>query len=170
MVTDRILTTSNSTSVTHPKHQITDDFLPSSLLTLCNHTTPYQTTSQQINPVIPCTISAYESIGLIYSDKVLCVLLDSRYSKTLIHRWVVLCNYSPLDSANDLGMFSLVGTTMTDLVAISKIGFMKFNCKMVIEDLPALIVFSKAIRYDIIFGADFLDKWGFHLNYNANQV
>ncbi len=41
---------------------------------------------------------------------------------------------------------------------------------MVIDELPVLIVDSTILGYDIIFGADFLDKCSFHLDHDKNLV
>ncbi len=119
----------------------------------------------------PCTIAVCKPIGSVTSNKVLGILLESGSSKTLIHKQIVPSNYSPLDFNDDLCIFSLVGTTnSTNLVALSNIHFPEFNQNMVIDNHPALVISSETMHYDIIFGANFLDKCGFHLDYNANQV
>ena len=58
----------------------------------------------------------------------------------------------------------------TALVALEKIRFPEFNRNIVIDKHPALIVDSMNLRYDIILGADFLDKCGITLDYENNQV
>ena len=124
-----------------------------------------------IHRVTPCTIAVCESIGSVASNKVLRVLLDSGSSKTLIHRRNIPRNYTPLESTEDLRILSLAGaTTSTNLVNLSKIRFPEFNRNMVVDNHPALIVSSDTMQYDIIFGADFLDKCGFQLDYDTNQV
>ncbi len=41
---------------------------------------------------------------------------------------------------------------------------------MVVDEHPAHIVDSTNLQYDIIFGADFLDKCIITIDYNSNQV
>ncbi len=56
------------------------------------------------------------------------------------------------------------------LVALEKIRFLEFNRNIVIDKHPALNVQSMNLRYDIIFGADFLDKCGITLDYDTHHV
>ncbi len=56
------------------------------------------------------------------------------------------------------------------LVALQKIRFPEFNRNIVIDENPALIVDSTNLCYDIIFGANFLDKCGITLDYENHQV
>lgn len=80
-------------------------------------------------------------------------------------------NLLTIDSNNDLEVFSIVGTTpSTDLVALSRNFFPDFNQKIVISSHPALIVLSNIMCYDIIFGSKFVDKYPFHLDWDANKV
>ncbi len=122
--------------------------------------------------VTPCSIAVCESIGNIQTTNKICrVLFDSGSSKTLIHKRIVPRNYTPIPSHDDLRVFSLAGaTTPTALVALEKIRFPEFNRNIVIDKHPALIVDSMNLRYDIILGADFLDKCGITLNYKNNQI
>ncbi len=110
-----------------------------------------------------------KSIGQVVTDKIYLVLFDSGSSKTLIHKQVVPCNYQPIHSDDDSHIFSLARTfTPTNLVALHKIRFPEFNCIMVVNVHPALIVDSTSQSYVIIFGADFLNKCGFQLNHDNN--
>ncbi len=52
------------------------------------------------------------------------------------------------------------------LCSFTKISFPEFNCNVVVNENPVLIVAFTSLCYDIIFGADFLDKCGFCLDYN----
>ncbi len=56
------------------------------------------------------------------------------------------------------------------LVALNKIRFPEFNHIMVVDKHPLLIVDSMSLWYDIIFGADFLDKCGIALDHEHNLV
>ncbi len=56
------------------------------------------------------------------------------------------------------------------LEALEKIRFPEFNLNIVIDENPALIVDSTNLCYDIIFGANFLDKCGITLDYENHQV
>ncbi len=58
----------------------------------------------------------------------------------------------------------------SDLVALHKIRFPEFNCNMVINKHPVLIVDSTSLHYNSIFGAEFLDKCGITLEYDNNFV
>ncbi len=50
------------------------------------------------------------------------------------------------------------------------IHFHEVNCNSVIHEHPVLIVDSNILQYDIIFGANFLDKCGFHLDCDQNLI
>ncbi len=99
------------------------------------------------------------------------MLLVSGLSKTLIYKHIVPCNYQPIHSDNDWHIFSCAGTTTpTNLVALHKICILEFNCSMVVNEYPVLIVDSMNLHYDIILRVHFLDKCGFHLDYDNNLV
>ncbi len=67
--------------------------------------------------------------------------------------------------------FSFAGTTTsTNLVNQHKICSHEFNCNIVVDDHPALVIDSKNLQYNIIFGANFLDKLRFQLDYDNNLV
>ncbi len=55
-------------------------------------------------------------------------------------------------------------------MAIEKIRFPEFNWNIVIDKHPALVVDSMNLCYDIIFGANFIDKCGITLDYENHQV
>ncbi len=55
-------------------------------------------------------------------------------------------------------------------MALGKICFPEFNRNIGIDKHPALIVDSTNLRYDIIFGSDFLYKCGITLDYENRQV
>ncbi len=116
---------------------------------------------------MPCSIATYKSIGHAPTDnKVYHVLFDSGLSKTLIHKLIVPWNFTPIPSTDDLQIFSLVcATTSMALVALNRIRFPEFNHNIIVDTHPALIVDSTSLCYDIIFGADFLDKCGVTLDY-----
>ncbi len=77
----------------------------------------------------------------------------------------------PSQLDDDLQIFSLARTTLSsDLVALHKIQFTEFNHNMIIDKHPVLIVDTMSLCSDIIFGTDFLDKWGITLDYVNNQV
>ncbi len=72
-----------------------------------------------------------------------------------------------ISSTDDLWIFLLAGeTTSTALVALEKIQFPEFNQNIVIDNHLALIVDSMNLQYDIIFGANFLNKCGITLDYD----
>ncbi len=56
------------------------------------------------------------------------------------------------------------------LVALNRIRFPEFNCNIIVDTHPAFIVDSTSLCYDIIFGADFLDKCGVTLDYDNSIV
>ncbi len=56
------------------------------------------------------------------------------------------------------------------LVALHKIRFPEFNCNMIIDEHPALIIDSMSLHYNIIFGADYLDTCEINLDYDNNLV
>ncbi len=122
--------------------------------------------------VTPCAIAVCKSIGnSTTSNKTCRVLFDSGSSKTLIHKQIVPRNYTPISSHDDLRVFLLAGATKpTSIVALEKIRFPEFNCNIVIDKHPALIVDSMNLRYSIILGANFLDKCGITLYYENHQV
>lgn len=80
-------------------------------------------------------------------------------------------NYSPLDSNNDLQVFSLTRTTTwMDLIVLLKIQFLEIICIIMINGHLTLIDSSKTKWCVIIFGAKFSDKCSFHLDWDFNQV
>ncbi len=99
-------------------------------------------------------------------------MFDSGSSKTLIHKWIVPQNFTAIPTSNDLQVFLLAGTTTSTalVAAINKIRFPKFNCNMIVDQHPALIIDSMSLCYNIIFGANFLDKCGMTLDYDNNLV
>ncbi len=56
------------------------------------------------------------------------------------------------------------------LVALQKIRLPEFNQNIVIDKHPALIIDSMNLHYNIIFGADSLDKCNITLNYENHQL
>ncbi len=157
-------------------------------------TIPINTTDLNINPTLPilpfiynystlspnfitqsnvthCSIAACKSIGNAPTDKVYCVLFESFSAKILIHKSIIPQNFTLIPSTNDLGIFLLVcATTSMALMALNKIRFPEFNCNMVVDNHPALIVDSTSLCYVIIFGAVFLDKCSITLDYEHNLV
>ncbi len=76
-----------------------------------------------------------------------------------------------MQSNDDLQIFHLQDPlSPPTLLPYIKFDSLEFNRNMVVDEHPALIVASTNLCYDIIFGADFLDKCGITLDYNANQV
>ncbi len=121
--------------------------------------------------VTPCSIVTCKSISNATTNKVYHVLFDSGSSKTLIHKCIAPQNFTPIPSTDDLQIFLLVSaTTAMALVALNKIRFPEFNHIMVVDKHPLLIVDSMSLWYDIIFGADFLDKCGIALDHEHNLV
>ncbi len=110
-------------------------------------------TSSQTSQVTPCSIAVCKSIGTVATDEVYHVIFDSGSSKTLIHKHVKPCTYTTIQSNDNLKIFSLIRSTVfSNLVAIHKIWFPEFNHNMINKEHPALIVDSKNISCDIIFG------------------
>ncbi len=102
---------------------------------------------------------------LSFKTKSSVAYLTQGFSKSLIHKYIVPCNYQPIQSDHDLCILSLSGTTTsTNLVMLTKICFTEFNQNIVINEHFALIVDSNSIKYNIIFVADFLNKCSFHLD------
>ncbi len=105
-------------------------------------------------------------MGNVLSDKVFHILIDWVSSKTLFLKYVVTLNYQPIHSNDDLQPFPLAGAKTSDnLVALTKICFPEFNHDIAIDEHTVFILDSNILWYKIIFGADFLDKRGFHLDY-----
>ncbi len=69
------------------------------------HNQPSNITSSQNSHITPCSIVVCKLIGTIATDKVYCVLFCS--SKTIIHKLVVPCTYTPIQSNDDLWIFPL---------------------------------------------------------------
>ncbi len=121
--------------------------------------------------VTPSSIATCKSIGNATTNKVYHVLFDSGFSKALVYKCIVPQNFTPIQSLDDLWIFSLAGTTTSiALVALAKISFPKFNHNVVVDEHPTLIVDFMSLHYDIIFGANFLDKYSIILDYNSNLV
>ncbi len=110
--------------------------------------------------VTPCSTATCKSIGSAPTDKVYHVLFDSDSSKTQSQKCIIPWNFTPIPSTNDLQKFLLAGaTTSMALVALNKIRFPEFNCNVVVDKHPALIVDSTSLWYDIIFAVDFIGPW-----------
>ncbi len=99
------------------------------------------------------------------------MLFDSGSSKTLVHKHVIPCNYTPIQSNDELWTFSFAGTTVySNLVALQKVQYPEFNHNMVVNKHPVLVFNSTSLLYGIIFAADFLDKCGIILDHDNNLV
>ncbi len=61
-------------------------------------------------------------------------------------------------------------TTSAKLVALQKTCIPEFNCNMVIDEQPVLIVDYTSLWYDIIFGSNLFDKCRFQLDNDNNPV
>ncbi len=79
------------------------------------------------------------------------------------HKGIVPCNNQPIKSNDDLFIFSLAGITYKPCC-------LNQNPFSWINEYFALILDSDSLQYNIIFGADILDKCGFHLDYGNNLV
>ncbi len=119
-----------------------------------------------------CSVAAFKSIGTALADnKVYGVLFDSGSSKTLIHKQTVHWNFTPIPSSHDLQIFLLAGaTTSMTLVALNKVRYPESNSNKIVDQHPTLVIDSMSLCYDIIFGADFLDKCRITLDYDHNLV
>ncbi len=121
--------------------------------------------------VNPCSIATCKSISKGPTFLIYCVLFDSSSSNTLVHKCIVPWNFKPLSSTDDLWILLLAGaTTSTALVTLEKIRFPEFNQNMIVDKHPALIDDSTSLCYDIVFGANFLNKCGITLDYENNLV
>ncbi len=61
-------------------------------------------------------------------------------------------------------------TTSEALMALNKIRFPEFNCNMIVDNHPALVIDSTSLYYNIIFGADFFSNCRITLDYDNNPV
>ncbi len=104
-------------------------------------------------------MATWKPIGCVTTDKVHHELVDSGSSKTLIHKCIVQFNYTPMQSDDNLH-------NLYKPCSFTKNCFPEFNCNMVVKEHPALVVDSKNLQYNIIFGEDFLDKCRFQLDYD----
>ncbi len=89
------------------------------------------------------------SIGHIATDKVYCVLFDSSSSKTLILKCVVPCNYIPIQSNDELWIFSIAETTLVGNEGVmmssscNKVGLLSNSKKgVILEDIFDFVILS----------------------------
>ncbi len=120
--------------------------------------------------LLSCTIATCQTIGKCTPNKILKVLFDSGLTKTVIH-----CSALPKGFQCILTLpllrFQTLGrkTTSNIVVQIEKLSFPEFNGNISIDSQTAYL-FNQNCQYNIIFGANFLDKFGFTINYNDNLL
>ncbi len=113
-------------------------------------------------------VATCKVIGNHMSNKILKVLFNSGSTKTMIHRSALPKGYQCILTLPPLRFQTLGGkTTSNQAIQLKKISFPEFNGNISIDSQTAYS-FDQSCRYDIIFGADFLDKFGFTINYNNN--
>ncbi len=119
---------------------------------------------------LSCTVATCKTIGNRTSNKILKVLFDSGSTKTMIHRSALPKGYQCISTLPPLRFQTLGGkTTSTTAVQLNNLSFPEFNGNISIDSQTAYS-FDQDCRYDIIFGANFLDKFGFTINYNDNLL
>ena len=118
----------------------------------------------------PTSILAAENIGCCTSRKILRVLFDTGAMKTMIHKRAVPANAKPVRTQTKQTFRTLAGKmTTTNMVVLRDIRLLEFNKNRRINEQKAL-VFDQPCRYDIIAGADFLDKIGIDFLYSTKEV
>ena len=118
----------------------------------------------------PTSILAAENIGCCTSRQILRVLFDTGAMKTMIHRRVLPKDAKPVKTQTKQTFRTLAGKlTTTEMVVLRNIRLLEFNKNRKINEQKAL-VFDHPCRYDVIAGADFLDKIGIDFLYSTKEV
>ena len=113
----------------------------------------------------PVTIMAAMTIGALLSRKVLRVLCDSGSTKTLIKRSVLPKHAKPKKTKTKR-FNTLAGNMNTsEIVTMRDVRLLEFNKNRSIEEHKALVFDQENCRYDVILGANFLNKAGMVIDY-----
>ena len=105
------------------------------------------------------------TIGALPSRKVLRVLCDSGSTKTLIKRSVLPKHAKPTKTKTKR-FNTLAGNMNTsEVVTMRDVRLLEFNKNRSIEEHKALVFDQENCRYDVILGADFLNKAGMVIDY-----
>ncbi len=98
---------------------------------------------------------------------ILKVFFDSESTKTLIHKSAFPQNFQCIPNVASLSFQTL--TTFSKAFALDHICFPEFNSN-ISSDSHIAYVFDPNCWYDVIFGADFLDKVGFTTIYDNHTM
>jgi len=135
-----------------------------------NHTPKTSTKSDDIVPVVPCTILRCATIGSQSSKRILRCLLDSGSTRTLIHRSCIPRNVEPKLLAEKKKLSTLAGQVVANsMVYMRDIRLPEFDKNRSVEQQKTL-VFDQKCNYDVILGSDFLTKAGINLLYEDLQM
>ncbi len=120
--------------------------------------------------LLSCTVATCKAIGNRPSNKILKVLFNSGSTKTMIHCSALPKGFQCILTLPPLRFQTLGGkTTSNKAVQIEKMSSPEFNGNISIDSQTAYS-FDEDCRYNFVFGADFLDKFGFTINYNDNLL
>ena len=118
----------------------------------------------------PITILICDTIGVKKSRRLLRVLFDSGSMKTLIHRDVLPEGASTKRLGSNRGVSTLAGKFHPkEMVYMRDIRLPEFDKNRCVDEQKAL-VFEGKCRYDIILGADFLEKVGIDIKYSSKEM
>ena len=119
----------------------------------------------------PCTICTVNTIGTLRSRRLFRVLLDSGSSTTLIKKSALPrgCTLNPIDQERKVK--TLGGNVLAmHMVNLRDIRLPEFDKNTSIEKQGALVFDNDSIKYDIIFGTNFLTKTGIKLDYSNSTM
>ena len=118
----------------------------------------------------PITIVVCDTIGLKKSRRILRVLLDSGSMKTLIHRDLLPKGAATKRLSSKKKVTTLAGDfSPKEMVYLRDLRLPEFDKNRAIDEQKAL-VFEGKCRYDIILGADFLEKTGIDIKYSTKEM
>ena len=116
------------------------------------------------------SMAVVRKIGAVSNKKILKVLFDPDSTRTLIHRGLVPKEAIPTALNKTKTVDTIAGTMVSgEKVILRDIRLPEFENNRVINEQNALL-FDKKIRYDIIFGSNFMAKTGIDVMYSTKTV
>ena len=119
----------------------------------------------------PVTIMVVDTIGTVRSRRLLKVLLDSGSTTTLINKKCLPRKCRPCPISQSRMVNTLTGSYQSStMVVMRNLRLPELDKNRNIEQQKALIFESETCKYDVILGADFLNKTGIDVKYSTGTI
>jgi hypothetical protein len=116
----------------------------------------------------PVTIMVVDTIGTVRSRRLLKVLLDSGSTTTLINKKCLPRKCQPCPIFQSRMVNTLTGSYQSStMVVMRNLRLPELDKNRNIDQQKALIFESETCKYDVILGADFLNKTGIDVKYST---